>query len=166
MALNLSNQLFGTSIFEPTREDGDIDRWEGSRYFPSADAINTAPITMFWACSGINFVPINPDIDDVAYNGAIGDITTTGAAIQLVANVNLPRGCKIINAIVLGNTSTESFGILEVNLDGTIGTALAGTTINSTATVAGGGHIADTENKAYIIYTNELDAGERYMELK
>ena len=118
--------------------------------------------TLYWSCSGCNFIPLNPDVNDVSYSQASSYVQADADNISFVAPVFLPHGAVVTSVIVYGNAgaSAETWILSRATLNSSIVATMATNTINSSdSTITDATIINNT--RSYFLQTSSLDTGDR-----
>lgn len=63
--------------------------------------------TYYWSCSGANFHPAEPDVNDVIVQGTVFEANVNG--IFASAPIFLPHGAVVTGAVVYGSISDETW---------------------------------------------------------
>ena len=118
--------------------------------------------TKYWTCAGNNFVPANPDTDQVNYAGDSGTVTADANGIYFAAQVNLPQGATVTGVVVYGNAGAtaeiyelERIQLTDPSITVTMGSANIGAADTSITSP-----IVDNESYTYRIFTTSLDTGD------
>ena len=110
--------------------------------------------------AGIGFKAFRPHVDEVAYNpSGGGNVQVSAATVTLLANVQLPHGVKITNAVVYGSEATDSWTLYRSPLTSATGEAMATAMINAEDDSITA-ETVDNNNYKYSIITNAVTAGE------
>ncbi len=111
--------------------------------------------TLYWSCTGDNFIASTPDVDDVSYGGG-GDVGPSAGTVNFVAPVFLPHGAIVTSCIVHGNAAAEDkdWTLRRTNLGVTLVT-MATAAINTADTSITSPTI-DNSQFAYMISTDAL----------
>ena len=118
--------------------------------------------TLFWSASGVNFIPNNPDIDNIGYDdNSFGELNISAGTPFFNCAVNLPEGAVITEVQCLGNVGTtdETWTLLRNNFAGGTAETLATAAFNTADTSISNATI-DNQNKIYWIRTTAMTSSD------
>ena len=105
------------------------------------------------------FASKNPDVDDINRTGS--KVSVSNGAVNFYAQIHLPHGAKILSAIVYGTADTEEWDLIRVPVATGGSELLAGAAIGTRdSTIVAGKDLIDNGTYAYVLVTDQLDAGE------
>lgn len=113
--------------------------------------------TVFWTCSGVNFIDSRAAQQWAQSSGVMeGSLTTEGIHF---AEVELPEGATVIEAIVYGNAGTWTWDLRRTNIAAGAGSSMA-TGNDSTASTSITNPVIAKELLAYYFTTTGVSGAE------
>ena len=115
-------------------------------------------VGLIWSAPGSQFIPFNPDVDNVDLQSGIAN--TDGTGILFSCEVNLPHGATITGVIVYSSESDETYLLARNTLANGIQNIMAGSTNQNTEDTTISNPLVDNSTFCYYITTSTMDAGD------
>lgn len=117
--------------------------------------------TLYWNCAGIQFDPLEGDVNDIT-KAVTGIITVNTDSVTFVLSVNLPDRAKITKVIVYGNEAAEAETWLfsRIKLSTGVRNSMASENINTEDIFVSYGTVNNSDY-TYFINTSSLDTNDK-----